>query len=399
MAKYEIHVSELRTFLQCRRKFQWSSLLHRGLEPARPVRHLYLGSGVHYALQQYYDKKETCASAFSSWAGMQSSTIRKDLGMMWDDEVAQILAEEYTLGMGMLNHYDQWAPSAKEKYADRRLKFLATEISFNLPMPSPSGRPSSRIRLAGRFDGLVQHKDTGLFWLFETKTTRDLRDLSWVGNDIQAGVYIWAAQQMFDVPIQGVLYNFLLKKAPRIPRPLKRGGYSIAKNELAATTFELLLEQLSDDAANAAGIDFIPAVGYNITKEEFEKLPTDVGNFFLQRRGYIKQYREQLQFLKDRGNTFFRREEFRRTQRELKVLMAEVHHIGLEMVRPSTWMYANPGFFTCNMCSFQDPCRLKNAGGQFKIVLEYEYRPRQTWRYDVASRITEWKAQQEEESE
>ncbi len=385
---FEIHVSEVRSFLQCRRKFQWASLLYKGLEPRRPVRHFYLGRAVHYALQAYYDTGEHPTDAFLGWTDYHEYHIREAMGEFWDDELAVVLEEERAQGSGMLTNYARWAFRQ-----DKNLKFIATELAFELPLPCPSGRSSSRIRMGGRFDGLVQDIDTGLFWLFETKTTRDMRDLNWIQNDIQAGVYIWAAQSIYGLEVQGVLYNFLKKKVPKAPRRLKNGGYSIAQNALKGTTWEVWLDQMSEDVAEDMGLDPVPNVSYKLTDVQRNDLTSTAFEFWERRKKLIATYRNQLLFLRERGNVFFHREYIRRTQRELRALMAEVHHIGLEMVRPSTKMYANPSFFNCMGCQFKTPCDLRSAGGQYQAVLEYEYQPRIPWPKDETAAIAQWQGE------
>src|SRR5215471_11175705 len=54
-----IHASDRGTFKRCRRKWDWSSPMRRNLQPnvemMRPDKNLWFGTGIHYALAQYYN--------------------------------------------------------------------------------------------------------------------------------------------------------------------------------------------------------------------------------------------------------------------------------------------------------------------------------------------------------
>jgi hypothetical protein len=355
--KYGIHVSDLRTYLTCRRKWDWSSLLRQGLEKKVTYAPFFTGRGIHYCLQQYYETGEHPVVFLPGFIEQELEAMG-EAGELWDEE-REIIETQTALMSAMLDHYYIWTRgSLQGLWIDDNLNFLALETEFNVPLRAPSGRASSRIDLEGRFDGIVQRKDNGTYWIWEVKTARSISQLvSTLDNDLQAGVYCLAAQELLGIPISGILYNIMRKKAPAQPRVLQNGMLS-----------------------RAANIDTTPHYYLKAINEHHSEI---LAEWDEQEQGswITYEYGEILNSLivKQSEKPFFERVAIRRTQRELESLAKQVHYIGLEMVRPSTVIYPNPAWNTCTFCSFKAPCLAMNAGADIEPIMEAEYRPRRIW--------------------
>lgn len=359
MSKYEIHISDMTSFKECRRKWHFSSLLQLGLERDVVYPPFFTGRAVHYCLEQYYehwgggtmDAQEFMRQELARFLKRELEDVNFE--NLWEDERTKI-EEQIELISGMLDHYVIWTRSNQGPWMDSNLEFIALETEFSVPLRNPeTGRPSSRVYLAGRFDGLVKRRDNGTYWLWETKTARTPKELiKTLGNSEQTGAYIYAAQELTGQRISGVLYNILRKKVPTQPRILNNGMLSVAKQ--IDTTAQYYLAAVRAHHQGQEGFD----------------------NDFI-----IKHYGDIIQHLldKEQESPFFVRIPVRRTIREIESLHERVWQVALEMVRPSTPLYTNASWKNCGNCPFQGPCIAWEAGGDYEAILRAEYRPRRVW--------------------
>jgi hypothetical protein len=349
MAKFELHISDIKAFKQCRRKWHWSSQLpgRMGLERIVTYAPFFTGKAVHHAMQHRYENGEEMTSSAQVFIDKEKKAMTAG-GDLWESEEATV-QEQTDLVMGMLEHYQSWASRNKEPYNDSELRFLSLETSFHVPLRTPSGRASNKVELGGRFDGVVEHISSGTYWIFETKTTRSIKELiSSLANDEQAGTYVYAAQDLLKVHISGVLYNILRKKVPTEPQVLKSSGY--------------LSQRADADTTAQAFVDFACKHHSDWTRDEV-----------------LTHYQTYVDMLLEKGNTFFVRHAVHRTPEEIKQLQKDLWAVSLEMTNPKVPLYPNPSWLNCGFCSFRTPCLMMNAGGDYESILEEEYRPRRPW--------------------
>jgi hypothetical protein len=267
-------------------------------------------------------------------------------GRLWPQEQSK-MDEQIALMMGMLSHYNLWVTKDRTtRLRDENIEWLSFEREFSVPLYNPyTGNKSSKVYLAGRFDGLVKLLPEGGIWIWETKSTRSIFELeNSLANDEQCGAYIYAAEQLFGVPVTGVIYNVMRKKLPTEPAVLQNG--LLSKNKAIDTTAEAYLEAVRrnhPDWDNALTLQF---------------------------------YEDILQHLIAKGNTFFARVAIYRTPTEIQRLASNLWAVALEMTRESTIIYDAPGWLSCNFCHFRAPCLAMNAGADHEFLLEQEYRKR-----------------------
>lgn len=361
----EIHVTDVNAFLRCRRMWNWQSLLRRGLQPAEIPAALFLGQGVHVALDVYYKamiqdypvqpQMSYLLQAFNDWADERAEKIEERTGALWESE-KEMIEEQRQLGLGMLEHYYLWA-----KEADKKWEFVSTEELFDVPLPTPSGQRSvlgrlvrrfidkpRDLRYAGRFDGIVRELETGDLYLMEFKTTSRMYNMRYNYRNFQGKSYVWAARQIYGDQIKGIVYRALLKKVPTDPVPLKRGGFSKAKSQ--KTTF-LWLKHRFAQIAEDRGVD--PKTVY-------------------------KENEDLLRTFYEQENEFFEERVIHPPDERIEHTMRAIYHLGHEMVDPDTPTFPQPGFH-CNWCSFSDPCSMKDNGLDYNAVLDAEYAPRGYW--------------------
>jgi len=347
-----IHISDVRAFRQCRRKWNWSSPLRRHLEPIKPYMPFLTGRAIHLALEKYYedgsDMKETVLDYFAK--ERKNIEQNEEIWLLAQDD----FDDQVELVWRMLDHYLMWIAQDDKKYSDGNLEFLESEVKFETWLPTLKGYKSRKFSLGGRFDGIVRHKETGDYWLFETKTTRSISELlKSLINDEQCGVYMHAAQKGLGIPVVGVLYNILRKKPATYPKSLKSGGVSKAVS-VDTTAF----------AYKRAIIDHYPRWDEDTI---------------------LSEYGAVLETLEEKEQKFFLRYPVYRSPEELRLLMQNIYRTASEMVSGRTPLYPSPSWMTCNFCSFKSPCYTMNQGYDPEVFLQEEYQLR---RYDEETEET-----------
>ena len=209
-----ISSSDINVFLECRRKWDYSSDNRQRLEPIAPVPALFLGSGIHEALEAFYNgEADDPADAFEAWA-IDTMAGYTAAGVRYNEE---LIMKEVAKGIAMLRGYvEEYGVNPQ---ADRDgIRIITTEHQFKLPIPGTDDG-----WFVGRLDGLLT--DTrGLAWVFETKTyTQAPRDFSHI---LQQIAYVWAANRLVKGGafvgigleptrrVYGTLYNGLRKQIP-----------------------------------------------------------------------------------------------------------------------------------------------------------------------------------------
>lgn len=338
-----IHISDVRSFRSCRRKWEWSSSLKGNLEPLIPYAPFFTGRAIHSCLEFYYRDNIPFDQTLSMYLKSEADTMQK-VGEMWNHEKTSF-NEQLDLIDALLQHYSLWVAQDHSLFSDENLEFISLETPFEIPMPTGKKSVSKTMTLGGRFDGVVRHKPTGKYWIWETKTTRGIQELTRsLSNDEQSGLYIYAASKALKVPIVGVIYNMMKKKAPAVPKILQNGSLSKAKN-VDTTSFAYKAEIRS----------MFPSWSEETIHE---------------------QYGDVISSLKESDQDFFMRFPVYRSQHEIDQLLIGIYETAKEMTNPKLALYPSPSWLNCNFCIFKSPCITKNAGGAYQVLLNEEYQQR-----------------------
>lgn len=361
------------------------------LEPNIPYVPFFLGQGIHHALHYKYEGlADSAVMAFDIWAEKELLRLDKlEGGMSLEDKSK--LQQNITLGRGMLEHYELWQSKQDGQNDDVNLEFLALELSSNdVPLIRPDGEyqlpffddepMDGWVNYGLRLDGVVKRKSDNTYWVLEHKTARSIDELvQSLDNDNQAGMYAWAAQHLLGLRVSGILYNIMRKKVPTQARTLKDGGLSQDKS--IDTTFEVYKKQLDDLAWEWAG-DESTVLGWETMTPEAHaeaKAQQQQALFDGVRHKLYDIHKDMLQVLFDKGNTFFRRVEVRRTQTELELLAENNRLIAKKMLDPQEPVYPSPLWANCNFCRFKQPCLMVMRGADPTPLLQERYRTRTEW--------------------
>jgi hypothetical protein len=406
---YRIHTSDRLTYRKCRRLFVFSANVDGalGMEPIAWNRHLWLGTGVHKALELWYRHVDfprpvpatpegyedgflgeaptqfvdTPAARFKDWRDWWEALPHiKKMMLAWDEDTRAEYKNFCNLGHSMLTHYYDYANEA-DNDGRRGFDIVETEVKFSVPIRDERGEPVFVLRpcawgsavksddacpdhgvkrphlintpavYEGRFDGIVRDR-TGRYWVLEHKTFK-VYDERKMFNDDQSGSYLWAAQRIYGYKFAGVLYNVLMKKIPLVPPKVyvgkKNEGLSRdVRNVLKSTTSKLYRRAIADN--------------------DYEE----------------SHYSDELSLLDEWGWTnFFKRTWTERNAHEIEEVGLRILYETLEMANPETKMYPNPDGMRCPWCPFRVPCLMVSSGDDWREVLDENYRRRESTDVDL----------------
>jgi len=351
MREVELHITDIQQFIQCRQRWYWQSPLRCHLQPAGTPPALFLGQGVHVALDKYYQTPKPrdsryAAEVLKKWCIDRATKIQEYTGRLWHQE-RDMINDMYALGAVMLEHYHLWAEPL-----DEYLEVIETESRFCLDVPTPDNDPKFtddiHLTFAGRMDGIVRDVRTGDLYLLEFKTTSRLTNARYVMRSLQSPAYAWAADRLYG-DIKGVIYRFLVKKPPHQLKWLaKSGRFSVAMNQ--KTSYEWARRDIEQWAV-ANDLDPLEAA---------------------------KEYRTFLLGLHSRGNEYFKEFIVPRTRYQMDNAIRAVYEYGKLMSNPDIPIFTHGGFH-CSYCPFADPCSLMEQGMDYQGLLDAEYGTRTYW--------------------
>jgi PD-(D/E)XK nuclease superfamily len=343
---FKVSTTEREEFKACRRKWDYASLSRQGIEPKRAAMPLWFGTGVHEGLEHYYKSEADPVEVFDAWAEKSIQEMKEDKEIKWDEATAKQFDESCDLGRKMLENYVTWASIADYSEEIGFAKVLYTEREFQVPILDGNGNVARfvdrndqewEMHLVGRLD-LVVEDFHGRLWLLDHKTTKDKLDPETLVLNDQMVNYLWAVQQIFGRPFEGVYYNALRKKVPTVP-PLLKNGKGLSKAKLIDSTPEVYMQAIEDNDLD----------------------PDD--------------YTEILEHLRSKPNTFFQREKLRRNQYEIKLQGYLLYLEAIDMLN-DPFIYPNMTWNCKYMCDYKELCKAESRGDDTEWLRTAMYRKR-----------------------
>lgn len=321
---FKFSATERQEFKECRRRWKYGSFNGMSLESKRPHEALTFGTLIHEALAHYYrDKGDPVRYFIEHW-----------------DEDHPSTAALFPLGQEMLRGYVAFS----QKY-DTNWEVLAVEQEWELPLVDKAGNPlilnigDNQVcpTLVGTFDLLV--KEGSNFIVVDHKTScmkLQPDELEW--ND-QLPIYIYACNKIFDVKFVA-MWNQLRKKAPTVPRLLKSGGLSKAKD--IDTTYETYLQTI---------------LQHNLQESD---------------------YADILKSLKERPNSFYEREVIIKSERALRLIERYLVLEAMDMAQAvNTPEYPSPTSECSWKCDYKALCRARNIDADEERLISHYFQKRQ----------------------
>ena len=337
MTDINISVSDINSFLRCRRSWDISSQLRQGYRhKVTPKLFFMVGTAVHEAIDAQARGEDYKAALEAYIAQEREDRIAQYRDITGSNpasyefeefeenaEFAGLLADQY------FDHYGSVNPTE-----EMGLKVVATEVPFKLPMELSA---YDDVYFVGTFDAIYTDIETeSRFYLGENKTAASCPDINDVSRSNQFVGYNWAFQRLTGLKPAGTLYNLIIKRLIKEPRVLKTGKLSTDKSQ--ATTAKKYFE-----AIQAGGRD-----------------PLD--------------YVEFLEYLRERDENdtrFFRREMFYYSQTHLAHWARDVlYPVAGDMIK-SPAIY--PNLTSCQFCSVKDVCESMFLGEDTSEALDSKF--------------------------
>lgn len=350
-----VRTSDRGTFRRCRRLWGWSSALKGNLEPRDRPDVFWIGTGVHFALEDFHGHKRYPSAAEAFYAYSRATVLAAEE----DPERCSVpidLPEFEKLSIGMMDYYErQWLVGRdpiKTYVIDGRPQ---VEITFSIPLPVATPEGYGRVMYQGTFDRIAIDQHDRL-WIVEYKTAKDF-STGHFDTDPQVNAYAWAAHCIYDLPVAGVIYQQHKKVLPEYPRLLSSTGrYSTDKRQY--TTHRLYRDALIKqygvvNKAPAANVQFLN----HLASEEQEE-----------------------------GDRLIRRD---RVYRNMHQIAAEGEKVLMEvqdMLRTDLALYPSPTRDCAHYCRFYNACVSIDDGSDWEEALNDIARPRMGTEYEAAWR-------------
>lgn len=411
-----VHGSDISNYKRCRRYWDWTSPTRNNLRRRVDIHGvsmpLFFGTGIHYALEMYYDPilQRDPVESFLTWYNFQweggivgeewlertydvhprfmpatYETGRADLpewtGFSSDEQGyshtmtpelwqikglkemlpnLEVVQEEFEyhkeLGVGMMTFY--------RDYAERNDDFVvvAAESVFSIPLgfmqadrrpDSPNEGKMLEVHARGKRDAIIYYPEMDKFGIIDHKTAAIINDdyFRKLDKDEQCSTYLWAT-------IQEAQYNDLPWKGHVVDRVV----YNAVRKNFPQPPI-----------ITSHGYPSLDRQKQSTTAELFQAAV--VGNENLE---HWFQTNEKAQayytYLCEQGDSLFvQRDLVRRNQHEIESTGTHIRMVAQEMLN-DPYIYPSPsGSFQCLQCAFRSPCIAADDGSDWVGMLADGY--------------------------
>src|SRR5215831_5030945 len=396
-----IHNSDRASFKRCRRYFDWTSPARQNLSLRADINgintDLWFGTGIHYALEQFYtpglrrDPVESWKTWFNiQWRGgevtedwldkvydlnPQPSLRQKghwvlDVEKVWrvrglEDIIPDVDEYEYdelrVLGEEMMSAYKDYAARVDG------FEVLVAEHDFSIPVwdfenncilkaidireQSPNYGKLLEVHSRGRMDG-IWAKPSGKLGVIDHKTSSRIDEdfFEKLETDEQVTSYMHAAEveaKYYNLPYAGeameeCIYNVLRKVYPKEPTMVRGGLFSVNRNE-ESPTYEMLMAFIEENGIDVESLD--------------------------------EKHKNYIAYVRDVGDDqFFIRKLVRRNRHQLANAGYRLYLEAMDMLDPGLRIYPNlRNDYQCLRCAFRAPCLAREDGGDWEQLIQDNY--------------------------
>lgn len=224
----EVSWSELKTFQRCPK--QWDYKYGQDLVRKRKQRPLFLGSWVHKAIETHYTQGD--------WKiGHQEYVTLWN--QLFEEERIELRTKRGKLGPPIPELVERIMRSYVFYYRGDGWKVHAVEQKFKVYVK----------QLDTWFKGIIDlivEDEEGLLWVVDHKTASTIPEATaFHAMDPQLMLYPWAAKQMWDLDVAGIIYNYVKSRPPTLPQLTAKTG-QISRRRIS-TDYPTLLHFLKEN--------------------------------------------------------------------------------------------------------------------------------------------------------
>src|SRR4029077_427267 len=407
--KYDIipiHTSDRAQFKRCRRKWNWSSPSRHNLVRRPDIFGvnipLWFGTGIHYALEKYYDPtlRHDPVESFLTWYNVtyHGGVVTPELAKISYDPAPKPLIQHTSevsvpnmttapvykvQGLNVLLPYEDHTELEEHRelgvnmmkfykyYAEQNDDFvvLATEGDFSVPIwdidndcilkhvdvreESPNYGKELVVHYRGRRDALCFRESNETYFIIEHKTNSRIHEdhFATLECNEQVTSYLWASEveaMYYDLPWKGkrfteVIYQALRKNYPKPPTILNDGKFSINR-QTESPTYGMMQQLIAE----------IPWWELLIETEP--------------------KYKAYMDFLKEAGDErFIVRKSVPRNRPQIVSAGNRIYLEAKDMLNNPSIYPSMSGEYHCIHCEFRVPCIAVEDGIDVEPMLRNDY--------------------------
>lgn len=264
-----IRTSDAIAFKGCRRRWDFSSHLRQNLGTLQHADPLWMGSGMHFALEDFhgFNLYGTPAMAMQAFAYAFKKKYPKKMPDDWMT-LCQLCCD-------MMDYYtNYWLTNRPllDTYVFEEVPQLEVAIKIPIQMDrlknwKEISKHWDQIFYSMTLDRVVKD-EYGSLWIMEYKSAKNMMTQHFA-TDPQCSRYVWGADLVYEEPVAGVIYQQHRKQVPKPARELKNGTISVAQQ---ATSYWMYRQALIDkygtvDASPEANSKFLGELAKQETED------------------------------------------------------------------------------------------------------------------------------------
>lgn len=312
-----ISVSEAKTARSCLKLHDYK--YRQRLAPKRQASPLLMGNIIHGMLDAH-------AGGFLKTGGPSPEAVLAE----YAKKFAKLFIEEREEYGDIIGDAQKIYDGYWRHYAEQPLEVLGSEEFIETDL-------GSGITFIGYIDKRYREKKTGLTWLTDHKVKKKIPEADERWSDFQLVSYVWAwNRERPKDRVDGVMWDYIRRKAPRIPEQLKSGELTQRK-DIDTDLFTYLQE--------------IRRLGLS-----------------------IKEYKKIIDILRAKPNTFYHREKLPSPPKvavdqiiqDLKTDAVKIHRLGTKGITRNM-------SYDCGRCDFFKLCQAELRGLDAAFIRKTEY--------------------------
>lgn len=235
--------SRLKSWRRC--EMQHHYRYYQRLRPKSKGLPLFVGTGVHSMLEAQVVRGD--------WRP-ELADFRKEFNKIFQEEREELGDLPTTIEGIVTSYFDRYKDDGLTY--PKRHRGLQAEIKVTVDL-------DNHTRFLGFIDKFPRDSE-GRNWVMDHKTCKSIPEEAQRFADLQLLFYVWLLPQLGYEKPDGVIWDYIRKKAPSVPEPLVKGGLSKAAK--IDTTYEVYMATV-DQCIKAKTISPDDRTGY----EEFAK--------------------------------------------------------------------------------------------------------------------------------